>query len=171
MDKKTTYYVIGAVILIVVIAIVVAMQANNRPQPPVGGNENPPVETKTETEVTREIGQQLSLPEGTIPLRVTMDDNGQTAKLTPGKYLVMMLGNDYVWDIKSSDDTVLAKRDVKLDDDRSQAVYQIVHPGKAVLSATGTCKSGSTCAAQTQSFTFNIEGVVTDDVPAGDLVK
>jgi len=167
MDKKTTYYVIGAVVLVVVIGVVIMMQGDKKPQPqpPVGGN-NQPVETKTETEVTREIGRQLSLPEGTIPLRVTMDDNGQTASLTPGKYLVMMLGTEYTWDIKSSDDTVLAKRDIKLGDDRSQAVYQIVHPGKAVLSAAGTCKSGSTCASQTQSFVFNVEGVITDDVPA-----
>ena len=169
MDKKTTYYIIGAVVLVVVIGIVIAMQGKPADD---GATVTPPkTEVKTETQVAREVGQELSLAEGEIPLRVTMDDNGQSASLTPGKNLLLMLGTDYTWDIKSSDETVLAKRDVKLDDQRAQAVYQIVHPGKAVLSATGTCKSGSTCASQTVSFVFNVEGVITDDMPAADLVK
>ena len=170
MDKKTTYYVIGAVILVVVIGIVIAMQGGKKTEKPVV-TEQPKTETKTENEVAREVGKDLELPEGEIPLRVTMDDNGQTASLTPGKNMVLMLGTDYTWEIKSSDETVLAKRDVKLTDTRSQAVYQIVHSGKAVLSATGTCKSGSTCASPTASFVFNVEGVITDDVPAKDLIK
>jgi hypothetical protein len=170
MDKKTTYYVIGAVVLVVVIGIVIAMQGGKKPEKPQDNGQKP-AETKTETQVTREVGQELSLPEGEIPLRVTMDDNGQTASLTPGKNLVLMLGADYNWDIKSSDETVLAKRDVNLTDERAQAVYQIAHPGKAVLSAAGTCKSGSTCASPTLSFVFNVEGVITDDVPASDLIK
>jgi len=131
----------------------------------------PSIPAKTETQITREIGQQLGLPEGEIPLRVTLDDNGQTAHLTPGKYLVIMLGNEYNWDIQSSDETVLAKRDIQMNDEKVQAVYQIVHAGKAVLNATGNCKSGTTCATPSQSFTLNIEGDITDDVPASDLVK
>ena len=170
MDKKTTYYVIGAVILVVVIGIVIAMQSGKKIEKPVV-TDQPKEETKTENEVAREVGKDLELPEGEIPLRITMDDNGQTASLTPGKNLVLMLGTDYTWEIKSSDETVLAKRDVKLTDARPQAVYQVVHSGKAVLSATGTCKSGSTCASQTVSFVFNVEGVITDDVPATDLIK
>lgn len=170
MDKKTTYYVVGAVILIVIIGVVIAMQSGKKSEPPVVGTDEPK-EVKTETQIAREVGQELQLAEGEIPLRITMDDNGQSAKFTPGKNLVLMLGDDYTWDIKSSDETVLAKREVELTDERSQAVYQIVHSGKAVLSATGTCKAGATCTAQTQSFLLNVEGIITDDVPAGDLVK
>jgi len=170
MDKKTTYYVLGAVILVVVIGIVIAMQGGKPVEKPIV-TEKPVVETKTENEVARAVGKDLQLAEGEIPLRITMDDNGQTASLTPGKNLILMLGVDYTWDIKSSDDAVLAKREVTLTDPRSQAVYQLVHSGKAVLSATGTCKSGSTCASPTVSFVFNVEGVITDDVPATDLIK
>ncbi len=170
MDKKTTYYVVGAVILIVVIGIVIAMQSGKKTEPPVSVVDQPK-EVKTETQIAREVGRELQLAEGEIPLRITMDDNGQSAKLTPGKNLVLMLGADYTWDIKSSDETVLAEREVELTDERSQAVYQIVHSGKAVLNATGVCKSGAACAAQTQSFVFNVEGIIADDIPAGDLIK
>lgn len=171
MDKKTTYYIIGAVVLVVVIGIVIMMQGSKTPEPPVGGKDNPVAETKTDTQVAREVGKELQLAEGEIPLKVTIDDNGQTAMLTPGKNLVLMLGTEYNWEISSSDETVLARRDVTLNDERSQAVYQIVHSGKAVLSATGNCKSGSTCASPTASFVLNVEGVISDAVPAENLAK
>lgn len=169
MDKKTTYYVIGAVILIVAIGIVIAVQNSGKSNLPV--KTEVPEKAKTQNDVAREVGKELDMAKGEIPLRVTMDDNGQTASLTPGKNMVLMLGEEYNWDIKSSDEAVLAKRDVKLTDSRSQAVYQVAHSGKAVLSASGTCKSGSTCASQTVSFVLNVEGVITDDLPAADLVK
>jgi azurin len=108
---------------------------------------------------------------GELPYRVTTDDNGQTYSATPGKNLVLMLGTDYNWNIASSDDNILAKRDVKVTDARVQGVYQLVGAGKAVLSATGTCKSQSKCASPTAKFTFNIESVISENETPENLVK
>lgn len=172
MDKKTMYYVIAGVVLILVIGIIVTMQISNNNPVPVGpgqpvGNQ----EIKSETEINKEIATELNLKNGQLPLRVTIDDNGQSASLTPGKNLTLMLGTDYDWTITSSDDKVLAKRSVALDDARVQAVYQVVGEGKAVLSAQGKCKSGANCPAPTAEFTFTIDGLVSENIAPENLVK
>ena len=169
MDKKITYYIIAAVVLLAVVVIIIAMQIS-KPlvnPPAIGGSGKTETPKKSETETAKEIGKQLSATD--LPLRVTMDDNGQSASMTPGKSLVLMLGTDYNWEITSSDENVLAKRDVKIDDARVQAVYQIVQAGKAVLSANGVCKTK--CDQKTASFQFNIDAVISDNIPKADLGK
>jgi hypothetical protein len=173
MDKKTAYFIIAAVIIIVVIVVIVMMQKPTEPgQPPV--IETPkPAETKvkTETEVIRDIAKKMNLAEGQLPLRITTEDNGHFFSLTPGKSLVLMLGNDYEWQISSSDEKVLAKRNIDAGDPRVQAIYQVAQAGDAVLSASGTCKNQSVCAGQSQAFTFNVQGIVSEVVPPDNLVK
>jgi hypothetical protein len=141
---------------------------------PTGGGTTTvqPAAVKSESKLANEdIAKQLNLKGGELPYRVTIDDNGQTYSATPGKNLVLMLGADYNWNIASSDDNILARRDVKLTDTRVQGVYQLVGAGKAVLSATGTCKSQSGCAAPTAKFNFNIESVISENETPEDLVK
>jgi len=174
MDKKTTYYIVAAVILVAIIGIIIAMQkpATNTPANPAGGGKTEtPKTVKTETEVVKDIAKQLNLGEDQLPLRVTMDDNGQSASLTPGKNLALMLGDTYNWQITSSDEKVLAKKDISLSDARVQAVYSVVGSGEAVLSATGSCKTNGGCASPSATFKFNVEGVVSDNVAPADLVK
>ncbi len=170
MDKKIAYYIIAAVIVVVIIIVVVVMQI--QPAAPVttgpaGGEAATKTQepVKSETQAALEVAKQLN-GKG---LRITMDDNGQTVSLTPGNNLILMLGTDYNWTINTSDASVLAKKDITLSDSRMQAVYQVSQAGKAVLSATGDCKA--TCASPTQSFSLNVEAVISDDVPAADLVK
>lgn len=174
MDKKITYYIVAAVVLVAVIGIIIAMQnSGTTPPVPVGGGvkETPKTETKTETDAAKDIAQKMNLNEGQIPLRVTLDDNNQSASLTPGKVLVLMLGTDYDWKIEASDADVLAKREVTAADSRIQAVYQLAKEGKAVLTAAGTCKAKAKCASPTASFKFNVESVVSEVVSPEDLVK
>jgi len=172
MDKKTMYYVIAGVVLVLVVGIIIAMQGGNNIPATV---DNSPLITKqpvkSESEVNKAIAKELNLSEGELPLRITMDDNGQTASLTPGKNLTVMLGAEYDWTISTSDDKVLAKRNMNLNDARVQAVYQLVGEGKAILSAQGKCKSGSQCVAPTANFVLNVEGVISENVAPADLVK
>jgi hypothetical protein len=173
MDKKTTYYIIAAVVLVAIIGIVIAMQkpAVNPTPPTTGDKTNTPKTVKTEVDVVRDIAKQLNLSDGQMPLRVTMDDNSQSASLTPGKNLALMLGDTYNWQIVSSDEKVLIKKNITVSDARVQAVYQVVGAGNAVLSATGACKTNSKCATPTAAFKFNVEGVVSENVAPADLVK
>lgn len=172
MDKKIAYYVAAGVILVAVVGIVVIMQNSGKRvvTPPVGDETaNQPV--KSETKLANEdVAKQLNLQDGELPLRVTLDDNGQTYSATPGKNLVLMLGTDYNWDIVSSDSNVLSRRDVKVGDARVQAVYQVVAAGKAVLKATGTCKNKTGCTAPAP-FNFSVEGVISENETPEDLVK
>lgn len=169
MDKKILYYLIAGAALILVVWIIIAMNTAN-PVVPDGDIliQQPP---KTESEINKEIAQKLNLPEGGLPLRVTMDDNGQSSSLTPGKNLSLMLGENYDWVITSSDENVLAKRSVDIDDDRVQGVYQVVGEGDAILSAQGTCKAGSQCVSPTANFSFNVQCVVSENYTPEDLVK
>lgn len=174
MDKKITYYIIAGVVLVAVIIIVIVMQnPGNKPVVlPGDGKTATPQVTKSETQLTNEdIAKQLNLSAGELPLRVTMDDNGQSYSATPGKNLVLMLGTDYKWDITSSDNNVLAKRDVNVSDGRIQAIYQLVGAGNAVLDATGTCKAKVACASPNATFKFTVEGVISENETPEDLVK
>ena len=173
MDKKTTYYVIAAVVLVAVVGIIVAMNQPSTTVPvPVVNNGNATVhqKAKSEGDIVKDVAKQLNLSAGDLPLRVTMDDNGQTASLTPGKDIVLMLGNNYNWQITSSNEKVLAKKDITLVDAREQAVYQVAGSGNSVLSATGTCKT-KTCTPASETFKFTVEGRVSENVPPSDLVK
>ena len=171
MDKKIIYYIIAGVVLVATVAVIIVMQnPKGGKTDDLGANEivktNPPV--KSETQAVQDLAAKVG---GVgLPLRVTLDDNGQTLSLTPGKNLALMLGADYNWNITSSDNNVLAKRDIKLDDARVQAVYQAVGAGKAVLSATGTCK-GTGCAQKEATFKMNVESLVTDNLSPKDLMK
>jgi azurin len=172
MDKKTMYYVVAGVVLVLAIGIIIAMQSGNKAPNPVGQNQPAGGKTaESETDLNQEIADKLNLSDGQLPLRVTIDDNGQSLSATPGKNLSLMLGTDYDWTITSSDDGVLAKRAVALDDARVQAVYQVVGEGTAVLSAQGKCKSGAKCAAPTASFVFTVDGLISENIPVENLVK
>ena len=172
MNKKTLYFAIAAVVLIAVIGIIIAMQGQKEPPAPIDQIQKTGVApAKTESELNERIAAKLNLKDGQLPLRVTMDDNGQTLSATPGKNLSLMLGTDYDWTITSSNDNVLAKRTVALDDARVQAVYQVVGEGKAVLSAQGKCKSGAKCAQPTATFKFNVDGLISENVTPEDMVK
>jgi hypothetical protein len=97
MDKKIAYYVAAGVILVAVVGIVIIMQNSGKPAvtPPVGDETaNQPVKSETKL-ANEEVAKQLNLQDGELPLRVTLDDNGQTYSATPGKNLVLMLGTDY----------------------------------------------------------------------------
>ena len=163
------YYVIAAVVLVATVGIIIAMQGGKAPvtKTPVV---NAPV-TKQPVKSETQAAQDIAKDAGALgmPLRITMDDNNQTVSLTPGKALVMMLGTDYNWTITSSDDKVLAKKNITLSDARAQAVYQIVGPGKAVLSAAGACVAKASCTPAT--FKLNIEAVITENSTPEELVK
>jgi len=169
------YYILAAIVLVVVVVIIIAMQGlTEQPPtlPPTGGESTTPQPPKAETKVVAEdVAKQLNLQESELPLRVTMDDNGQTYSATPGKNIVLMLGDNYDWGIASGDSNVVSKRDVKYTDARVQAVYQVVGEGKTQLTATGTCKKGSQCATPTASFTLKVEGVISENESMENLVK
>lgn len=172
MDKKTIYYIVAGVVLVTVVGIIIMMQNSGNVIP--GPDGNPPEAkqpVKSEVEVNKDIAKKLNLSDGELPLRLTMDDNGQSSSLTPGKNIALMLGTDYDWTISTSDDKVLAKRTVALDDARVQAVYQVVGEGAAVLSAQGKCKNKSSCAGAAAQFSFSVEGVISENVLPEDLVK
>jgi len=172
MDKKITYYIIAAIVLVAVIAVIIVMQKPNtvitpeEPKKPTTINNQP---VKTESDVIKEVAQKFNLSDGQLPMKITIEDNNQSASLTPGKYLVLMLGADYDWKISSNNEKVLAKRDVAVGDSRVQEVYQVVQAGRALLSATGTCKAK--CTQPTATFSFGVEGVISETVNPNDLVK
>lgn len=168
MDKKIVYYIIAGVALVLVIWIIVAMNSGK----PTVSEEGPGQEApKTESEINKEIAQKLNLPEGKLPLRVTMDDNGQSSSLTPGKNISLMLDENYDWTVGSSNENVLAKRTVDVEDARVQGIYQVVGEGDAVLSAQGVCKESAQCEAQTAEFSFGVQCVVSENYEPEDLVK
>jgi hypothetical protein len=169
MDKKVTYYIIAGVVLVATIGIIIAMQGQKNGPTVIPGGEMPKTEpVKSEMEAVQEIGKTVG---GIgLPLRITLEDNGQTVSLTPGKNIVMMLGTDYNWTITSSDDKVMAKKDIALTDARMQAVYQAVGAGEAVMNATGTCKAGG-CAMPSATFSINVKAVATGSQSAEDLMK
>jgi hypothetical protein len=171
MDKKIVYYVIAGAVLILIIGIIIAVNPGS--EKTVTVEEEPPAEqaVKTETEVNRDIAEKLNLAEGQLPLRVTIEDNGQSASLTPGKNITLMLGENYDWTITSSNDMVLAKRSLSVDDSRVQGVYQVVGEGNAILSAEGKCKSGAVCEKPVQTFTFDVDGVISENFSPEDLTK
>jgi predicted secreted protein len=168
MDKKVTYYIIAAIVLIATVGIIIAMQNKKQEvETPIVKNPVAVSPVKSETQAAQDIAKEAGALG--MPLRITMDDNGQTVSLTPGKALVMMLGTDYKWTITSSDDKVVAKKNITLSDARAQAVYQIVGPGKAVLSATGACVGKASCTPA--NFKLNVESVITDNSTPEELVK
>lgn len=171
MSKKTIYYLVAAVVLVVVVAIIVAMQ-NQKPANPL--NPQTPAQKqapKTENDLNQKIAEKLNMPENKLPLRVTLDDNGQFYSATPGSNISLMLGTDYEWTISSSDENVLAKRTVDIADARVQGVYQVVGEGNAVLAAQGKCKTGAKCDPASVNFVFNVDGVISENFAPEDLVK
>jgi len=171
MDKKIIYYAIGGLLLILAVWGIVAMNSQKKEaetEPPITP---PPAAQKSETEVNRDIAQKLELAEGQLPLRVTREDNRQTASLTPGKNLTLMLGEEYDWTISSSNDMVLAPRNVNIDDARVQGVYQVIGEGNAVLTAKGNCKSGAVCETPSADFTYNVEGIISENFSPEELTK
>ena len=172
MNKKTMVYVVAGVVLVVAIIVIVISQGMK--MEPAGGPSTQPVvkqSPKSETELNKEIAKKLNLNEGQLPLRVTMDDNNQTASFTPGKNITLMLGTDYEWTLTSSNEQVLSKRSISADDPRVQGIYQVVGEGSSVLSGQGKCKSGVQCAAPTAQFKFTVEGLVSENVKPEDAVK
>jgi len=171
MDKKIVYYAVAGAVLVLVVGIIIAINSGGGKPGPV--TEEPAAEqtVKTETEVNKNIAEELNLAAGQLPLRVTIDDNGQSASLTPGKNITLMLGVEYDWTITSSNDMVLAKRSLDIGDSRVQGVYQVVGEGNAILSAQGTCKSGAVCEKPAATFTFNIDGVISENFSPEDLTK
>ncbi|MCU0652715.1 MAG: hypothetical protein MUD10_00450 [Candidatus Pacebacteria bacterium] len=173
MDKKVVYYIVAGLVLVATIGVIIAMQkpGNQGPvTPPTGGGETNPATSVQKTEI--EVAQDLAKEAGGVgmPLRITMEDNGQTVSLTPGKNLVLMLGTDYNWTITSSDEAVIAKRNITIGDARVQAVYQAVSGGSAALTASGTCKAAS-CAQPNPEFKLNVEARVTEKMTPTELMK
>ena len=170
MDKKIIYYAIGGLLLILAVWGIIAINSQKKETetPP---SITPPVMQKSETEVNRDIAQKLELAEGQLPLRVTRDDNRQAASLTPGKNITLMLGEEYGWTISSSNDKVLAPRNVDIDDARVQGVYQVVGEGNAVLTASGNCKSGAVCETPSADFTFTVEGIISENFSPEELTR
>ena len=111
------------------------------------------------------------MAEGQLPLRVTREDNRQTASLTPGKNLTLMLGEEYDWTISSNNDKVLARRNVDVGDVRVQGVYQVIGEGNAVLTANGNCKSGAVCETPSADFTYNVEGIISENFSPEELTR
>lgn len=169
MEKKIVYYLAAGVALILVVWLIIAMSS----KPGEAPEDVAPVEKAPQSEgaVNREIAEKLNLAEGQLPLRVTMDDNGQSASLTPGKNITLMLGADYDWAVSTSNEMVLAPRSVDAGDARVQGVYQVVGEGGAVLSAQGTCKPGADCAQPTASFVFNVDGVISENFSIEELTQ
>ncbi len=171
MDKKIVYYVIAGAVLILIVGIIIVMNQGGGVVPVPDGGTPVTEAPKSETEVNKDVAKELNLAEGQLPLRITMDDNGQSASLTPGKNITLMLGEDYDWVISSSNSAVLSQRAVDMNDPRVQAVYQVVGGGTAVLSAQGACKSGAICAKPAADFVFNVDGVISENFAPEDLVK
>lgn len=167
MDKKVIYYIIAGVVLIATIWIIIAMQGGsgkpNQGNVPATTTQVAKSEIDAANEAVKETGGVG------LPLRITLDDNGQTISLTPGKNLVLMLGTDYNWTITSNNETVMAKRNVNSTDERIQAVYQASQAGKAVLTASGVCKTKTNCTDV--SFKLNVESVITDNLTQEELMK
>jgi hypothetical protein len=170
MDKKIIYYAIGGLLLILAVWGIVAINSQKK-ETKTPLSITPPVVQKSETEVNRDIAQKLELAEGQLPLRVTRDDNRQTASLTPGKNITLMLGEEYAWTISSNNDKVLAPRNVDIDDARVQGVYQVVGEGSAVLAARGDCKSGAVCETPSADFTFTVEGIISENFSPEELTR
>ncbi len=170
MDKKVVYYLVAGVALILVVWLIIAMTTQ---KPELGPDVEAPVDKAPQSEgaVNREIAEKLNLAEGQLPLRVTMDDNQQSALLTPGKNITLMLGADYDWTVSTSNEMVLAPRSVDADDARVQGVYQVVGEGRAVLSAQGVCKAGAACDQPTLSFVFNVDGVISENFSIEELTQ
>jgi len=171
MDKKIIYYAIGGLLLILAVWGIVAINSQKKEAEIVPPMTPPPAVPKSETEVNRDIAQKLELAEGQLPLRVTRDDNRQTASLTPGKNITLMLGEEYAWTISSNNDKVLAPRNVDIDDARVQGVYQVVGEGSAVLAARGDCKSGAVCETPSADFTFTVEGIISENFSPEELTR
>ena len=163
------YYIVAGIVLIVTVGVIIALQNSSvtEIEDPIVNKPAVAKPVKTEIETASDVAK--SMGSTSMPSRITMDDNGQKSSVTSGKILVLMLGTDYNWDIKSSDNKVIAKKDVTLTDARVQAVYQAVQAGSATLTATGTCKA--TCATPTASFKLDLESVVTDNMSADELMK
>lgn len=153
-----------------VIWLIVAIVSKPLPQP-LDDEARIDQQARSESDVNRDIAERLNLAEGQLPLRVTMDDNRQSASLTPGKNITLMLGTDYDWTVNSSDEMVLAPRSVDAGDARVQGVYQVVGEGRAVLSAQGNCKAGVVCEQPTVSFIFNVDGVISENSSIEELTK
>ncbi len=171
MDKKIIYYVIGGLLLILAVWGIIALNSQKEEMEVMPPITLTPAAPKSEMDVNRDVAQKLELGEGQLPLRVTREDNRQTASLTPGKSLTLMLGEEYDWTISSSNDKVLARRNVDVNDARVQGVYQVVGEGNAVLTATGNCKSGAVCETPSADFTFTVEGVISENFSPEELTR
>jgi hypothetical protein len=91
---------------------------------------------------------------------ITLDDNGKTFILHPGKTFLLNLGTDiFDWTVDIDNLNVLARVKNIMVIRGAQGIYEANHPGQAVLTAVGNpfCRNSEpACAAPSMLFKISV---------------
>jgi len=89
---------------------------------------------------------------------ITLADDGQTIAMQVGERITVALGEQYRWEVTSSNTSVISRLPQFLMVRGAQGIYEAHQAGQATLQATGTmvCAAGQPCPALARVFRVTV---------------
>ena len=90
--------------------------------------------------------------------QITLADDGQTVAMQVGQRVTVALGEQYRWEVTSSDTAVISRLPQFAMVRGAQGIYEAHKAGQATLEATGTmvCAAGQPCPALARVFRVTV---------------
>ncbi len=90
--------------------------------------------------------------------QITVADDGQTVAMQVGERITVALGEQYRWEVTSSNTAVISRLPQFLMVRGAQGIYEAHKAGQATLQATGTmvCAVGQPCPALARVFRVTV---------------